>query len=329
LGGSAPHLQELALGGLSFPSMTKLLLSANSLVTLILLDIPDSGYISPNAMATALAVMTRLETLDFRFRSPRRPNPASRPLPPPTRFVLPAFNRFTFRGVYEYLEDLLARIDAPLLYDLYIHFSMGVNFDVPQLHRLIRHAGPFDRAHVSIDHHSIQLTLSPKTGLVNHRWPIDLYIWCGGLEQQLSSLAQVCSSLSPLISTLEELQILEYRNLILSHQQDDTENARWLGLLRPFTALKNLYLTHGVAERVFGALHDLSGESATEVLPALRNLFVQGPRSLQPVKEVLMSFVAARQLSGHPVAIDHWGSKEERQHICYLPPRQYSDLRFS
>jgi hypothetical protein len=124
LGGSAPRLRELRLRSIPFPSMPKLLLSANGLVTLSLWDIPDSGYISPDAMATALTVMTRLESLDLQFRSPRsRPDPASRPLPPPTRFVLPALTELTFKGVYEYLEDLLARIDAPLLYYLSSHFS--------------------------------------------------------------------------------------------------------------------------------------------------------------------------------------------------------------
>jgi hypothetical protein len=41
------------------------------------------------------------------------------------------------------------------------------------------------------------------------------------------------------------------------------------------------------------------------VLPALRNLFLQGP-SLDPVQEVMKSFVTARRLSGHPVVVDHW-----------------------
>src|SRR5712671_1369566 len=117
LGGSAPRLRELFLRGVPIPSMPKLLLSANGLVTLTLWDIPGSGYISPDAMATALTLMTRLESLDLRFHSPQsRPDPESRLLPPPALFILTALTTLTFKGVYEYLEDLLARIDAPLLY---------------------------------------------------------------------------------------------------------------------------------------------------------------------------------------------------------------------
>jgi len=77
-------------------------------------------------------------------------------------------------------------------------------------------------------------------------------------------------------------------------------------LLDRFTALKNLYLTEEIARRVCGAIQELSGESATEILPALRNLFVDGSRSLEDIQEVIRRFAAARQLSGQPVAINHW-----------------------
>jgi len=83
------------------------------------------------------------------------------------------------------------------------------------------------------------------------------------------------------------------------------EDAQWLELLGPFTALKNLYLTDGIAQRFCGALQDLSGERVTEVLPALGNLFVPGS-SLEPVQEDIKSFVTARQLSGHSVVVDRW-----------------------
>jgi len=310
LGGSAPHLQELWLRSIPFPSMQKLLLSANRLVTLSLKDIPDSGCISPDAMATALTVMATLETLHLQFRSPRsRPDPASRPLPPSTRFVLPALTKLSFKGVHEYLEDLLARIDAPLLYYLHIVFFMDLNFGVPQLHRLIGHAEEFkafDHAEMLISDRAIQLSLYPKTGVVDHYRLLELQINCRELEWQLSSLAQVCSSSFALIPTLEELKIKEYDYPPSSHWKDDLENAQWLELLDPLTALKDLYLTHEIAQRVCSALQGLSGEPANEVLPALRNLFIQGFWSLGLVQEALVPFVTARQLSGHPMVLDRW-----------------------
>jgi len=135
--------------------MPKLLLSANGLVKLDLWDIPDSGYFS---LATALAVMTRLETLHLGIVLRFRPDTASRPRPPPTRFFLPAFTKLMCGGVHEYLEDLLARIDVPLLYDLHVIFPMDLNFDVPQLHRLIGHAEEFK----TFDHAEMRVFDHPR-----------------------------------------------------------------------------------------------------------------------------------------------------------------------
>src|SRR5712672_1085854 len=309
LGESAPRLRDLRLQGISFPSMPKLLLSANGLVTLDLWDIPDSGYFSPDALATALAVMTRLETLHLGLVLRFRPDTISRPRPPPTRFVLPAFTKLMFGGVYEYLEDLLARIDVPLLYDLNVIIPMDLNFDVPQLRRLISHAEEFktfDHAEMSISDRSTGLRLYPKTRVFDHPRLLQLRIVGTEFDRQLSSLAQVCSSSFPLISALEELEIMEDDHILSSHWRDDMVDTQWLELLGPFTALKSLYLSGEIARRVCGALQELSGERATEVLPALRNIFVDGFRSFEHTQEAIRPFVAARQLFGHPVAIDHW-----------------------
>ncbi|KAI9510569.1 hypothetical protein F5148DRAFT_553435 [Russula earlei] len=136
LGGSAPLLRELWLANCPFQGLPKLLLSAKQLVCLSLWDIPDSGYISPQDLITALSVMSRLESLLLEFRSPLYP--ASRP-PPLTRSVLPALTFLAFHGVHEYLEDLLAQIEAPLLNTLRITFFIDPDFVLPQLHRLISH----------------------------------------------------------------------------------------------------------------------------------------------------------------------------------------------
>jgi len=309
LGGSAPRLRTLKLTGVRFPSMQKPLSSANGLVKLTLLNIPDYGYISFDAMATALKVMTRLESLHLDFRSALSfPEPTNQHLPPPMRFVLPALTELIFRGVYPYLEDLLARIDAPLLYRLRITFFKDPNFDVPELRRLVGHTEDFkafDYAVVSVFNYSIMLDL--KTEAVDHlRW-LAIEIACKELDLQVSSLAQLCSSSFSLISTLEELKIVESDYLSSSHWKCDTDDTRWVELLDSFTAVKNLYLTDEVARRVCGALRDPSRERVTEVLPSLRNVFVNGSRSsFEHIEEAMRPFVAARQLSGHPLAISHW-----------------------
>jgi hypothetical protein len=68
LGGSTPCLQSLTLKGVAFPTLPQLLLSCKDLSKLELGDIPDPGYISPEAMVTGLSNLTRLTQLDIQFR---------------------------------------------------------------------------------------------------------------------------------------------------------------------------------------------------------------------------------------------------------------------
>ena len=107
LGGHAPLLQYIYLTGISFPALPTLLLSASDLVYLRLEDIPQGGYISPEAMVTSLAALTRLDSLWIWFKSP-----TSRLeliyLPFVMRDVLPSLITFNFRGCSDYLEHLLA-----------------------------------------------------------------------------------------------------------------------------------------------------------------------------------------------------------------------------
>ena len=54
---------------------------------------------------------------------------------PRRRSALPALTLFQLKGVSEYLEGFIARIDTPHLDKLRIMFFMDLIFDVPQLHR--------------------------------------------------------------------------------------------------------------------------------------------------------------------------------------------------
>ena len=70
LGGSAPRLEYLVLTGIPFPGLPNLLLSATQLVDLYLSNIPHSGYFPPEAIVTALSILTCLEQLELFFESP-------------------------------------------------------------------------------------------------------------------------------------------------------------------------------------------------------------------------------------------------------------------
>ena len=115
LSGSAPRLRSLVLKSIPFPALPNLLLYATHLVELNLYNIPPSGYISPEVMATRLSALTSLEKLRLHFRFPRLPTAL---LPPLTRSIFPSLTKIDFKGPSEYLEEILARINPPRLENL-------------------------------------------------------------------------------------------------------------------------------------------------------------------------------------------------------------------
>jgi hypothetical protein len=288
------------LFGIPFPGLLNPLLSATHLVHIRLSNIPHSGYISPEAIVALLSVLSSLETLSLEFRSPQsRPDWENRSLPPLERFILPALYEVRFKGVSEYLEDLVTFIDAPQLNYFHITFFNQIDFDTPRLAQFINCTPTFracDEAYVQIDDNfaGVRLPSGFRT--------LGIAVSCREPDWQLSSLAQVCNSFLHHVSTVEDLYI-EHRYSQLVWKDDAIENTLWLDLLLPFTAVKNLYLSEEFALGVAAALQELVGDRITEVLPSLQNIFVEGLELSGPFWENFGQFVTARQLSGHPGAI--------------------------
>ena len=308
LGGSAPRLRSLDLNSIPFPGIPKLLLSATHLVQLRLYNIPHSGYISPEAMVTYLSALTSLKWLQLGFESPEScPDLETQPPFLPTRFVLPTLAEFWFKGASEYLEEFLARINAPQVYQLSIMFFNDIHFDASELIQFISRTpklGVYDEAWLIFDGRRALVRLEPRPKPSNHRM-VEVNILCKVSDWQLSSLAQICTlSLHPLL-TMENLYIYEdlYPQL---DWKDDIENTEWLDLLHPFTAVKNLHLSEQFAPRIASALQELTGGRTTEVLPALENVFLEGFQSSGPVQEGIAQFISARNLINCPVIISVW-----------------------
>ena len=305
LGGPVPRLRSFDLSRIPFPGLPKLLSSATHLVHLTLINIPHSGYISPKAMIALLFVLSSLDSLTLEFQSPQsRPDSESPSLPPLKRSILPALTRLDFKGVTEYLEELVIGIDTPQLDYLSITFFNQIDFDTPRLAQFI-HCTPtlraFDKAHAQFDDDFAYIKLSVSSQTPNFR----IAISCREPDWQLSSIEQVCnSSLEPL-SKVEDFYI-EHRYWQTVWKNDAIENTLWLQLLLPFTAVKNLYLSKEFAPGFGVTLQELVGGRITEVLPSLQNIFVEGLERSGPFQENIGRFVDARRLSGHPIAISDW-----------------------
>ena len=303
LGGSALQLQTLILDHIPFPGLPNLLLSATHLVELHLWRV-HSVYLPPEMMLDCLSVLTRLKIFKFEFESPRRFDDLnSRHPPPPTRILLlPVLTEFWFRGLNEYSEALVARIDAPLLNKLDIILFHEPIIDAPKLIEFIDRAPffkPYDKANVEFFRRDVWVEL---------RWAYNKLLRLGISYEhsnfQLSSLVQVCRSSFPkgFIPAVEHLKIVRFEHR--GSQNSDVirvGDSQWVELLHPFIGVKSLYISEETVPRIAPALQELVGERVTEVLPALETISLKSG----PVHEGIADFVSARQLSSHPISISY------------------------
>jgi hypothetical protein len=312
--GRSTHLRSLWFSGVPVPILPELLSSSTNLVDLHLDDICIAGLFSIGAMVTALSTLTRLKVLHIGlewkldqlhldWKSQHR-----RHLPLPPRAILPSLTTLESEGFSEYLEDLMARIDAPLLDHLNIAFIRSeidpdIEFDTPQLLRFISRIPKLqapDKASMAFD------TVTLKFW-IDFSWTKQIYsavrlaVHCRIPERWIPRLVQFCHSPFFPFSTLEYLYICGGRRYPRDHltgplQLSDT---RWLEIFQPFTAVKNLYLSEEYARHIAPVLQRLG---ALEVFPTLEKVFLEFWPS-ECVHEAIEQFAAARKLSGHPIVI--------------------------
>jgi hypothetical protein len=125
-------------------------------------------------------------------------------------------------------------------------------------------------------------------------------------------MERVCTLCLPPLFTLEDLCIYDDPDF----QPDwriDIENRLWLRLLRPFTAVKNLYISEQIGLRIGPALQELAEGRTTGVLPALQNIFLEGLQPSGPVQEDIGLFVASRQVTSRPIAVSRWDDSDSEQ----------------
>jgi hypothetical protein len=333
LGGSAPRLQSLELDAIPFPALPKFLLSATDLVDLRLWNIPHYTYISPEAMLTCLAVLANLKSLTIEFELPPSLNTELRNPPLPTHIVLPALTHFDFRGFGEYVEELVVRIDAPLLDSICIVISSL--FDAPELAQFIRRTTRFrvldlNEAHVDFDFYGMLVDSLPSTQASDEK--PRLRISCNSRDWDPSFLAMFLDSLFPSFCIVKHLYIhgseQSEAEMEWEESEDDIEDTRWLEIFYPFTTVKKLYVCKTFAQFIAPALQQLVGETTTHVLPALECLLLEEPHPSVPVQEAFGQFIAARQLFGHPVAVSLGDGKCYNINFDECPPHSIPCLAF-
>lgn len=282
----------------SIPSDSKFLLSTTSLVRLTLWEIPwsasgsehfsDSGCFSAGVIVTGLAALTNLKSLtigsDF-FPDLEHQHPL------PTRTLLPALIHFEFRGVNSYLEDLLARIDAPLLTSFVITFVFQPIFNVPQLAQFMKRTAKFqalNEAHVDFDESLFRVDSFPPTQTFDEISRLSISFEFAESPWPYDLAAQILTPFFPSIYIVEHLYIYGSRYFLAKYGEYG------LDIFHPFTFVKDVYASKEFVLGLVPALQELVEEGVTDVMPALEILFWEELQPSGPVRDVIGRFVALR-----------------------------------
>ncbi|KAI9463595.1 hypothetical protein BJY52DRAFT_1184604 [Lactarius psammicola] len=311
LGGSAPLLSVISTYGVAFPALPKLLLLASNLVSLELWNIPRSGYFSPEALVMGLSVATQLKSFKIHFDFPISHFHARNLRTPLSgRTVLPALTNLKFWGVNEYFEDIVARIDAPLLELIDLRFFNRLVFEIPHLSNFIRRTSQLGspaqaKIYSSGSAVSVTLTHQPGTPLTTIPGQLRLQITCGQFDWQLSAISQISSQLSPFLSGVGQLDIRTFPPS--ASGRDDLDPARWIELLRLFGGVERLRVVDELVLDIALALQRVTLEPEPELFPALRELSFPGnSRDFAAALEAIAPFISVRQLSGRPITVYNW-----------------------
>jgi hypothetical protein len=181
-----------------------------------------------------------------------------------------------------------------------INLFNDIVFIKPQFTRFISRTPTFE----AFDKACVDLR-APSSGITLFSSYARLCMRISKLVWELSFLEQVRTSPLPSLSTVHDLYMVS--GPWPQDWKDNTDYAQWLELLRLFSGVKNIYLSKDLAPCVVPALQDLVDGRTNQVFPALQNIFLEELQESGPVQEGFGKFVAARQVTSHPITVSRWG----------------------
>jgi hypothetical protein len=298
----ASNLRHVWTASVGHPLLT----NTPALVNLELIDIPASAYFPPSHILNLIALMPQLETFTIHFRYPLPNRDVERQLlstPITTRHLL-HLHLLSFRGVSDYFEVLVARINAPALSVLNVHFFNHLIFTVPHLFQFIQASANLrdrDRARaveLTFDKEFVSLVVGPDLSLWEH--PLRFRITCRHLNWQVSSVVQILGALLPMLSLVEKLTLSYVDENGSSEWLNGVDRTQWRELFRPFIIVKTLCVPTSLDEGIARALCSEGGESPLELLPNLLELQYSDERWTD---NAFSSFMIEREAAGKPLSL--------------------------
>ena len=299
----APHLRHLNLHQFAAPMGSPLFTTATGLMTLILRWIHPLTYSDPSHLLQILSPLSQLHTLEIGFSSSHTLWRVS-DAPTMAHVTLPNLRWFAFWGISDYLEEILPHMTTPYLAELKVHFFNQFGLSVPRLLQFVKitenpRFGHFGSAKFLFHRRAVAVFVYPHVGTNLPWFNFFVEVSCMRLDQQLSSVAQIFSLLSPLFSTVMDLT-LDYKDHIWqSVQHNQANHVRWRELLGSFRNVTTLRVHKGLVGELSRSLRSDVGPTL-EVLPDLKEL-VCPTRSLD--EEVFTAFIHDREVAGRPVKL--------------------------
>ena len=298
----APNLHHLTLGGFACPIRSRLHPTATGLVTLCLITHHQFAYFQPNVLLEWISFMPQLENLAILFNFPVPNRDVERQIihtPITTHITLPNLRLFWFRGVSAYLEAVVCRITTPRLDNLEIRLFEQLTFSIPRFTQFMNTTENlrFDKAVIAFKDKEINMDLFFRDA---NMFVLVVEVYCGHLDWQVSSVAQISNALSQAFSTVEHLILGHEVHSQSSEEHNNVDRIEWRNLLRSFSNVKTLRVEDGLVEELSNCLQLEDGELPLELLPELQELTYSASHD---VGDAFTSFVDARQNAGRPVTL--------------------------
>lgn len=297
----APRLRYLVVMGYQIPIGSRSLTTMGNFVTLSLnFEIP-SIYFHPNPLREQFSPDALANTLNPYFSSGNVDDLLLRTAV--RRRIAPYLRRFGIQGANAYLEVLLPRVTIRHLHRLQLYFLDQLKNYIILPRQL------FMSSSDNVWLKTVRLTfLKDDLQVDAYTDDTDLKAYQFGMTQggrhldwQLTCVTKFLNTFRRVFSPVEHLILRHDGHLTPPERNNEASPTQWREFFTVFGNLKAIYMDQTLAGQLSRSLQPDEGESATDLLPELREIGYA--TSDDSDNAFFAEFVHARQNAGRPVAV--------------------------
>ena len=173
----------------------------------------------------------------------------------------------------------MTRINTPLLNSIDVTYTEDVDLRVTELSKFIGRSNlrpsQLGRAKLLFQDDKAAFLFYQESHPNEPSTAIQITEW-EGLCAQVTDMTLMLSQLSAMLSDVVHLEV-ESEFPRESREDDRRNNIGWLELFHPFVAVETLRISFEPTESVANTFGEMPAETATQVLPALISLHLEGP----------------------------------------------------